>query len=91
MKRVFVLILLITILQGLKAQEGVVMVKAEPKVDSLIMLHVIHNQTYPLVQGYRIQLFKDSGNDALDAAHEIMDKFSEQFPGVNAYLSFREP
>ena len=91
MKRFFVLILMITIWQGLKAQEGVVMVKAEPKVDSLIMLHVTQNQTYPFVQGYRIQLFKDSGNDALDEAHEIMNKFSERFPGINAYLSFQEP
>jgi hypothetical protein len=76
---------------GLKAQSGMVEVKADPGVDSLITLHVVHNQNYPYIQGYRIKLFKDSGNDALDAAHEIMDEFSEKFPGINAYLSFQEP
>lgn len=74
-----------------KAQQGNVVVKADPRVDSLIAMHVAHNQNYPFIEGYRIQLFKDSGNDALDAAHDIMDKFHEYFPDIPAYLSFQEP
>jgi hypothetical protein len=85
------LLLMLLALAGLKAQNGMVEVKAEPGVDSLITLHVAHNQNYPYVQGYRIQLFKDSGNDALNAAHKIMDEFNEMFPEINAYLSFQEP
>ncbi len=91
MRSVFMLLLMLLALAGLKAQNGMVEVKAEPGVDSLITLHVAHNQNYPYVQGYRIQLFKDSGNDALNAAHKIMDEFNEMFPEINAYLSFQEP
>jgi len=91
MKRFFALLFFTTIFIGVKAQEGAVTVKADSGVDSLVTLHVAHNQLYPFIQGYRIQLFKDSGNDALDAAHEIIDKFEKEFPDINVYLSFQEP
>ena len=91
MRSFLVIILVFTTFLGAKAQSGEVTLKADPRVDSLLVLHVAHNQHYPFVQGYRIQLFKDSGNEALDAAHEIMDKFSEDFPEYNTYLSFQEP
>ncbi len=90
MKQIFVIILMIMVV-SLKAQEGKVVINADPEVDQLVTLHKEHNQAYPYVQGYRIQLFKDSGNDALDAAHQIMDKFKGQFPDLNVYLSFKEP
>jgi hypothetical protein len=91
MRSFLVLVLIFTTILGAKAQSGAVTIKADPRVDSLLVLHVAHNQNYPFIQGYRIQLFKDSGNEALDAAHEIMDKFSEYFPEYKTYLSFQEP
>jgi len=91
MKKVFLIMIFAAIVVMAKAQQGNVVVKADPRVDSLIAMHVAHNQNYPFIEGYRIQLFKDSGNDALDAAHDIMDKFHEYFPDIPAYLSFQEP
>ena len=73
------------------AQQGNVVIKTDPRVDSLITMHVAYNQAYPFIEGFRIQLYKDSGNDALDAAHDIMDKFHEDFPDIPAYLGFQEP
>jgi hypothetical protein len=91
MKRAFLIMIFTAIVVMAKAQQGNMMVKSDPRVDSLIAIHVAHNQTYPFIEGYRIQLFKDSGNDALDAAHDMMDKFHEFFPDIPAYLSFQEP
>ncbi len=91
MKKIFLILFFTAIVVMAKAQQGNVVVKADPRVDSLVTMHVAHNQTYPFIEGYRIQLFKDSGNDALDAAHEIMDEFHESFPDIPAYLSFHEP
>ena len=91
MKRAFLILIFTAIVVMAKAQQGNMMVKSDPRVDSLIAIHVAHNQTYPFIEGYRIQLFKDSGNDALDAAHDMMDKFHEFFPDIPAYLSFQEP
>lgn len=91
MRNVFLTLILTTFVTISYAQEGSVVVKADPRVDSLIALHVNHNQTYPLIEGYKIQIFKDSGNDALDAAHNMMDEFREEFPDIVVYLSFQEP
>ncbi len=91
MKRFLLILVLTVITVASYAQQGSVVVKADPRIDSLIAMHVAHGRTYPLVEGYRIQIFKDSGNDALDEAHLVMDKFHEDFPDVTAYLSFQEP
>ncbi|RLD89680.1 MAG: hypothetical protein DRJ09_06245 [Bacteroidetes bacterium] len=91
MKRVFLTVIFMAIMVMANAQQGNVVVKADPRVDSLIAMHAAHNQAYPFVEGYRIQVFKDSGNDALDAARDIMDQFHEDFPDIPAYLSFQEP
>jgi len=90
MKQFFVVILIIMVV-SLKAQEGKVIINANSEVNQLVALHTEHNQAYPYVQGFRIQLFKDSGNDALDAAHQMMEEFKKQFPDLNVYLSFKEP
>jgi hypothetical protein len=87
----FFLVILMIVATSLRAQEGKVIINADPEVDQLVTLHKEHNQVYPYVQGYRIQLFKDSGNDALNAAHQMMEKFKKQFPDLNVYLSFKEP
>jgi uncharacterized lipoprotein YehR (DUF1307 family) len=73
------------------AQHENVIVKADPRVDTLIRLHIEHNAQYPLMAGYRIQIFKESGNKALDEAKTIMDQFSEDFPDIPTYLTFQEP
>ncbi len=91
MRNIILISILTFIVTAAYAQEGNVEIKADPRVDSLIIMHAAHNKAYPFVTGYRIQLFKDSGNDALDAAHDVMEKFHEDFPDVAAYLSFQEP
>ncbi len=91
MKKFLLLLVLTVVAVATYAQQGSVVVKADPRVDSLIAMHVAHGRAYPLVEGYRIQIFKDSGNDALDEAHLVMDKFHEDFPEIAAYLSFQEP
>ncbi len=91
MKSIFLTITFTAIMAIAQAQQGSVVVKADPRVDSLIAMHAAHNQAYPFVEGYRIQIYKDSGNEALDAARDIMDQFHEEFPDIPAYLSFQEP
>ncbi len=91
MRSIVSLIILVLMATGLKAQKGAVVIVEDPAVDSLVMLHQKHNAAFPVVQGYRIQLFKDSGNEALDKAREIMDKFKKEYPGLSVYLSFQEP
>ncbi len=61
------------------------------RIDSLIRLHKMQNLKYPYITGYRIQIYKETGNDALDSAWSVKTRFEETFEGTKAYISFREP
>lgn len=62
----------------------------DARIDSLLQLNVMQNEKYPTVPGYRIQIFKGSGNDALSEALVVRDKFVAKY-NVPAYITFNEP
>lgn len=64
---------------------------SDERVDSLVNLHIEHNKKYPVFQGYRIQILKASGNDALDLTEEAKTLFMEKYSDANVYLTFDEP
>ncbi|MCF6170199.1 MAG: SPOR domain-containing protein [Bacteroidales bacterium] len=63
----------------------------DSRIDSLLQLHIAYNAAFPAMPGYRIQLFMESGNDALENAEEILEKFQEKHDDVPAYITFGEP
>ncbi len=62
----------------------------DARIDTLLQLHVLQNKKFPVLPGYRIQIYKESGNTALDKALTIRDKFEKRF-NVPAYITFNEP
>ncbi|MEJ5302419.1 MAG: SPOR domain-containing protein [Bacteroidales bacterium] len=85
---VFFLISFFSVAQNAK---GKVIVVTDPIIDTLIQEHIEYNQLHPTVEGYRIQIYFESGNNARTAAMGVRDKFLELFPGYGAYLTFTEP
>jgi len=63
----------------------------EVTVENLLQLHKNYNSEYSSIVGYRIQVFKGSGNMAPKNAQVIMDEFWEKYPETGAYISFQEP
>ncbi len=63
----------------------------DARIDSLLRLHVMQNEKFPVIEGYRIQIYKESGNTALDSALAVRERFMRRYPGVPAYISFDEP
>jgi hypothetical protein len=63
----------------------------DARIDSLLRLNVMQNKKFPTVPGYRIQIFKGSGNNALNEALVVRDKFMAKYHGVPAYITFNEP
>ena len=43
------------------------------------------------IDGYRIQIFMESGNDAVEHANTIMSEFRTNYPDVPIYLVFGQP
>ena len=70
-------------------EEPVTLVK-DYRVNVLVNKHIEYNQTAP-VNGFRINIFFQSGNNSRSEATAAQADFSEQFPNIKSYVSFEEP
>ena len=89
-------ILVVWFLQPITAQEiqpkGRLEIIQDSRIAALLEKHVQLNAVLPgVMDGYRIQIFFDSGNESKKRAVDIRSDFMGRFPGVPAYLSFQEP
>jgi len=62
----------------------------DARIDTLLQMHVIQNEKFPVISGFRIQIYKESGNTALDKALAIRDAFEKRY-NIPAYITFNEP
>jgi len=93
MNKYLILILLLYSLVA-KSQEvktGNISVQADPRIEKLVDMHIAYNEAFPVMPGYRIQIFMESGNEALNQAEEVQEKFNDKYKKINAYLFFVAP
>lgn len=76
-----------------KAQNhnGHIQLIQDSRLDTLVQKHIQFNQLQPTIDGYRIQIYFESGNNARTMANRVRDRFLELFPYTGAYLTFNEP
>lgn len=93
-KEIFVLVLFLLMAGALFAQDSLQAVHedfiGDARIDTLLQLHELQNKKFPVIPGYRIQIYKESGNTALDKALAIRDKFEKKY-NLPAYITFNEP
>ena len=70
---------------------GHVQIIQDERVDLLVSKHIQVNQNRKGIEGYRIQIFFDSGNNSKTKAESIYEGFKAKYPDVGAYLSFKSP
>ncbi|MEI6681609.1 MAG: SPOR domain-containing protein [Bacteroidota bacterium] len=63
----------------------------DQRVDILVNKHIQVNQAIRTMDGFRIQLFSDSGNNSKTKAQAAHDEFQSKHPGVGVYLTFKSP
>lgn len=63
----------------------------DARVDMLVTKHIQINQAINAMDGYRIQLFSDSGNNSKTAAQAVQDEFLVKYPETGVYLTFKSP
>jgi hypothetical protein len=61
------------------------------KVDLLVSKHIQINQNRKGIDGFRIQIFFDSGNNSKTRAKSIYESFLAKYPNIGVYLTFRTP
>ncbi len=94
--RILTLLILLTAAFAGRAQDstyksGNIQVIRDEKVDLLVSKHVQINQNRTGMDGFRIQIFFDSGTNSKTKALSIDGSFKEKFPGVGVYLTFSAP
>lgn len=88
-----VLLFVITCLLSIScvAQYGSLKVRQDPRVDKLIMKQREIHVNDSTVDGFRVQIFMELGNDALIHADSVKTRFTEKYPDVPIYLIFGQP
>jgi len=70
---------------------GKVKIYQDSRVDSIVKKHIEYNHHQKGIEGYRVQIFFDAGNNSLNRATSVAEQFQLLFPGDTAYISFSEP
>jgi hypothetical protein len=83
--------IVIGLAQDTKKEKGHILIIQDNRVDLLVSKHVQINQNRKGIEGYRIQIFFDSGNNSKTKAQSIYEGFKAKYPEVKAYLSFKSP
>jgi len=63
----------------------------DARIGKLLDAHIQVNLKYNGIEGYRIQIYFDSGADSKKRALEASSAFQGKFPGTAVYLSFQSP
>jgi len=77
--------------------EGSVKIVQDARIDTILMKHVEMNEALLkdadnyAIDGFRIQIFEESGNKSSTHAKEVMAEFSDKYPKIPVYLTWQAP
>lgn len=69
----------------------------DPSIDTILSKHVEINEALLegednyAIDGFRVQIFEESGNKSSTHAREAMAEFSEKYPDIPVYLTWQAP
>lgn len=91
MKLILAILLCVFSLSCFSQNEGYVIVEQDSRIEQLIERQKEIYQKDNTIDGFRIQIFMESGNDAVEHANEIIKEFEEKYPDIPTYLIFGQP
>lgn len=71
--------------------KGHITIINDSKIDSLVKQHIEINKKSEGIDGFRVQIFFDAGNNALEKARALAQQFQTLYPTETAYVSYAEP
>lgn len=71
--------------------EGYVIVGQDQRIEELIQKQKEIYSIDNTIDGFRVQIFMESGNDAVEHANAVMEEFKVNYPDVPIYLVFGQP
>ena len=92
MKRFICLSLFVIMAVAAMAQNhGFLNVDQDSRIESLIAKQRLLQSIDSSFSGYRIHVFMEIGNEALQDAEEVKKQFEKAFPDIPIYLTYVEP
>lgn len=73
------------------AQSGYLKLRQDPRIDNLLMKQRQIYVNDPTIDGFRVQIFMELGNEALRHADSVKMVFQERYPDIPVYLVFGQP
>ena len=76
---------------------GSVVIVQDARIDTVLMKHIEMNEALLLdddnyaIDGFRIQIFEESGNRSSTQAREVMSEFSLKYTEIPVYLTWQAP
>ena len=91
--RRFLLIILLSVLAlgGFAQHKGTLHVHQDSRIDRLMKKQRDVYAANSTMNGFRVQIFMEIGNEAVDHARVVKADFEEQYPGLPIYLSYEQP
>ncbi len=74
-----------------RLQEGTITIRQDARISSIIERHIRQNKRKRGIDGYRIQLFFNSGPAAREQAIRLKADFLSSFPDYPVYILYQSP
>lgn len=71
--------------------EGYLILEQDHRIEQLIQRQKDIHAADSTIDGFRIQIFMESGNDAVEHANTTMEEFKLKYPDIPIYLIFGQP
>ncbi|MBE6336818.1 MAG: SPOR domain-containing protein [Lentimicrobiaceae bacterium] len=91
MKYLFFILICFLAVRSYSQNEGYLILEQDQRIDRLIEKQKEIYMADSTIDGYRIQIFMESGNDAVEHANQVMEEFKLQYPEIAVYLIFGQP
>ena len=82
---------LIAASQTTTSRDTSVVIIQDDRVDMLVEKHIKINQTLKTIEGFRIQVFSESGINSKTSAYAMKDELISRYPDMGVYLTFKSP
>lgn len=90
-KLLLIVILSVFAFGGIAQNKGSLHVKQDSRVDRLMKRQRDIYSVSNTMNGFRVQIFMEIGNEAVDHAEVVKKEFTHAFPELPIYLSYEQP
>jgi len=70
---------------------GEVLIVMDSSIDEVIAQYIQFNNSSQGVEGFRVQIYNDSGNNARSRSMELKEAFESAFPDIPAHVQYQQP